>query len=231
MEKKIIAIIPAYNEASEIENVVRKTLEKVNCVIVVDDGSSDNTGDLAFNAGANVISHSFNLGKGMALNTGLKVALSCNADIVVLIDGDGQHSPEEIPNLVSKIIDENLDIVIGSRYLKKNKIPTYRKLGLYILNIVTNLGSGIIVTDTQSGFRALSKKALKLLHFNENGLSVESEMQFLAAKYTLSVGEIPIEVFYNGNKKRNPISHGLSVLIRVIQLIKHYKLPKCERFI
>lgn len=220
---KNIAVIPAYNEAKTIQNVVRKTLKHVDMVIVINDGSLDNTANLAQAAGAFVISHQKNMGKGMALNTGFQTAISYDADIVTILDGDEQHNPAEIPSLIDKLLYNQLDMVVGSRYLKKNDIPGYRCLGLFVLNTLTNIASGIHITDSQSGFRAFSKKAVQNMYFKENGFSVESEMQFLAAKFSLKVGESPIKVAYSDKAKRNPVVHGFFVLWRVLTLYKEYK--------
>ncbi len=220
---KNIAVIPAYNEAGTIRRVIREALQQVDEVIVVNDGSVDNTAVLAQAAGAFVVSHPHNLGKGAALNTGLQTAASLKAEIVTILDADKQHDPAEIPLLADKLIRDKLDMVIGSRYLQKNDIPVYRCLGLFVLNMMTNLGSGVCVTDSQSGFRVFSKKAVQLMCFKERGFSVESEMQFIAAKYSLKVGEVPIKAFYQGKAKRNPVVHGFFVLSRIFSLYREYK--------
>jgi glycosyltransferase involved in cell wall biosynthesis len=216
---KIVSVIPCHNEEKYIGSVVLKTKKYVDHVIVVDDGSIDKTGEVAELAGAIVVSHDKNMGKGMALNTGIKKAQELCADICIFLDGDYQHNPDEIPFLINPIINENVDIVVGSRFLYKNKMPLYRKFGEHILTFTSNIGSQVRLTDSQSGFRALSKKALERLQFNSKGFSVESELQFLAKELGLKIKEVPISVNYEDKPKRNPFYHGISVLMRIITFI------------
>lgn len=218
-QPKIIAAIPAYNEARHIEEIVSSTLQYVNQVIVVDDGSTDGTGERAREAGATVIKHPTNLGKGVAINTAFKTAREINPCAMVLLDADGQHRPEEIPQLLGPVLNNQADMVVGSRFLANNDIPKYRMLGQTVLNITTNLGSGIKLTDTQSGFRAFSRKAIERLAFKETGFAVESEMQFRANRCGLKVTEVPINTNYDEKVKRNPVAHGFSVLFRVLGMM------------
>ncbi|MEM3485919.1 MAG: glycosyltransferase family 2 protein [Candidatus Methanomethyliaceae archaeon] len=216
---KVIAAIPAYNEEKYIAEVVRKTAKYVDEVYVIDDGSTDRTAERARAAGAIVISHSKNMGKGAAVNTAFTLARQIRPEALVLLDGDNQHDPEEIPLLLEPVLCGSYDMVVGSRFLRKNGIPAYRQLGQGVLTIATNLGSGIKMTDSQSGFRAFSAKAIDQMSFRETGLSVESEMQFLAGKIKLLINEVPIVTNYDDEVKRNPVAHGVGVLIRVIWLL------------
>jgi glycosyltransferase involved in cell wall biosynthesis len=215
----ITAIIPAFNEELAIGSMVICTLEHVDQVIVVDDGSEDRTAEIAEIAGAEVIKHSKNKGKGAALKTGFD---SINdTDIVVTLDGDGQHNPEEIPKLLKPIINGDADIVNGSRYLVNNDddTPVYRRLGQSVLDNVTNLNSGLKVTDSQSGFRAFASYTIPAFRFNQNGFSIESEMLTEAANFGSRIMEVEIGAnYYNGNNHtENPLSHGLGVLVKIIQ--------------
>jgi glycosyltransferase involved in cell wall biosynthesis len=218
-QPKTIAAIPAYNEEKHIEEIVTKTLHYVDQVIVVDDGSVDRTGERARGAGAEVVTHDKNSGKGVAINTAFKAAREINPNAMVLLDADGQHSPEEIPNLLDPVLNNQADMVVGSRFLKNNHIPKYRMLGQTVLNITTNLGSGIKLTDTQSGFRAFSRKAIERMALKETGFAVESEMQFMAGRYGLKVTEVPIETNYDEKVKRSPVVHGFGVLFRVLGMM------------
>ena len=160
-----------------------------------------------------------NQGKGAALKTGFD---SINdVDIVVTLDGDGQHNPEEIPKLIKPIIDGEADIVNGSRYLVNNDddTPVYRRFGQTVLDNVTNLNSGLKVTDSQSGFRAFASYTIPAFRFNQNGFSIESEMLTDAANFGSRIREVEIEANYdNGNNHtENPLSHGLGVLVGIIQ--------------
>ena len=221
---KIIAGIPAFNEEKFIGKVIKETKKYVNQVIVVNDGSTDKTALIAEKEGVLVINHKNNKGKGIAVNTIFDKSREIKADILILLDGDGQHQPKEIPSLTKPIIYNKADIVVGSRFIKnKNFVPFYRKIGLHILTVLTNLCSKIKLKDSQSGFRAFSKKAINNLYFKEKGLAVESEMQFLAKKNKLRMLEIPITTLYEEKAKRNPLFHGFGVLISIIKMkIRRY---------
>lgn len=213
-----IAAIPAYNEAKYIADIIKNTKKYVDQVIVIDDGSIDGTHKIAEETGAAVVRHKVNMGKGTAINTAFKITREIRSFAMVLLDGDGQHDPEAIPALLEPIYQKKADIVVGSRFMTNNHIPKYRILGQSVLNFTTNLGSGIKLTDTQSGFRAFSRKAIESLSFCERGFSVESEMQFRAKEFGLKVMEVPIVTNYNGETKRSPVTHGFGVLFRVIKL-------------
>jgi len=138
----------------------------------------------------------------------------------VLLDGDGQHEPVYIPYLVKPVLDGVADIVVGSRYLEiESSVPRYRIWGHRVLTFLTNFGSRVKLTDSQSGFRAFSPKAIEALSFAEEGLSVESEMQFLASEANLRVAEIPVTISYHSKVKRSPIAHGMGVLNSVVGFI------------
>jgi len=216
---KIIAAIPCFNEERCIGSVVLKTKKFVSSVIVIDDGSTDATAEVAEAAGASVHQHDRNRGYGAAIRSALEKGKQLGADVLVIVDGDGQHDPKDIPKLVKPLIDGEADVVIGSRFLGQGKKPPfYRRVGQRVLTTVTNVGSGQKVSDSQSGFRAYSAKALKELNLTENGMSASSEMQFAISKAGLKVAEVPIGVSYVDKEKRSPIAHGLSVLSRVLVL-------------
>ncbi|CAG0974962.1 MAG: glycosyltransferase family 2 protein, partial [Candidatus Methanoperedens sp.] len=154
--KGIIAILPAFNEEISIGSMVLHARDHAERVIVVDDGSSDRTAEIAGFAGAEVIRHTKNMGKGVALKTGFDLAGRNGAKVIVTMDTDGQHDPEEIPKLVAPILQGEADIVNGSRYMngKDRNTPFYRRVGQNVLDKATNFNSGLQLTDTQSGFRA-----------------------------------------------------------------------------
>ncbi|MHB8629463.1 MAG: glycosyltransferase family 2 protein [Aggregatilineales bacterium] len=215
-----VALIPAYNEERFIGSVVLKARRYVDVVLVVDDGSSDDTATLAEEAGAEVIRHSHNTGKAAALNTGLDRARALNAAALVLLDGDGQHDPSDIPALLVPTLAGQADVVIGSRFIGvESDTPRWRIAGQQALTMATNFASGVTLSDSQTGFRALSRRAVQQLVFRTTGFSVESEMQFLVKRYDLTVGEVPIRVNYNEKPKRNPVRHGLQVLNGIIQMV------------
>ncbi len=216
---KIIAAIPAYNEERFIGSVVLKTKKYVDEVIVIDDGSTDATAEIAKAAGATVIKHEHNGGKGVAISTAFDMARKLRIKALVLLDGDGQHNPAEIPAIIKSLLEKEADVIVGSRFLDiKSDIPNYRTLGQHILTFATNLSSGTKVTDSQSGFRAFSRRAINIMNFREHGLSVESEMQFLINEENLKVVEVPIDAKYEEKAKRSPVAHGFGVLNRILKL-------------
>ncbi|MBP8973629.1 MAG: glycosyltransferase family 2 protein [Anaerolineae bacterium] len=220
-----VAVIAALNEDRFIGSVVLKTRHYLDQVIVVDDGSHDQTAAIAEQAGAIVIRHEHNLGKAQAVNTGLRRAREMKAALVVLIDADGQHNPAEIPALLAPIEAGAADVVVGSRFLGvRSHIPRWRIWGQRALTLATNLASGVAITDSQSGFRALSQRALETLAFRpEGGFSLESEMQFLAQQHGLSIQEVPVSVTYAERPKRNPLGHGFQVVNGILVLISQHR--------
>ena len=220
----VMVIIPAFNEARFIGSVVLKLKKHPLNILVVDDGSSDDTAEIARSAGARVLSLSANQGKGAALNAGLEKANRENPDAIVLIDADGQHLPEELLKVVEPVLKNEADIAIGSRYLHNtSNTPSHRKFGHKILNFVTGTASGITVSDSQSGYRALSPKAYQLLQFSSKGFSVESEMQFLASEHDLRVVDVPVTIQYLDGEKRSAWRQGAGVLNGILSLTSQYR--------
>lgn len=212
-----IAIIPAFNEEIAIGSIILRTLQYVNMVLIVDDGSSDKTSEVAKLAGAEVITHVNNLGKGEALKSGFQ-AISDEWDIIVTIDADGQHNPDEIPKLINPILEEGADLVNGSRYMNgpEENTPAYRRVGQQVLDKATNISAGIDVTDSQSGFRAFSNKTLGCFRFEDTGFGIESEMLVDAAEAGLNIVEVPITVRYDvDGSTKGPITHGVGVLFNI----------------
>lgn len=213
----ITAILPAFNEEVAIGSMVLRTRLYADRVIVVDDGSSDRTAEVARLAGAEIMQHPENKGKGSALKTGFE---SLNgADIIVILDTDGQHDPADIPKLVEPILGGEADVVNGSRYINGNKkdTPFYRRLGQVILDKATNLNSGLAVTDSQSGFRAFASHTRNVFRFKQNGLAIESEMLADAANAGLRIKEVEIGVRYDvDGSSEHPFAHGIKVLVEVL---------------
>ncbi|MGC9516144.1 MAG: glycosyltransferase family 2 protein [Methanomicrobiales archaeon] len=218
---KITAILPAYNEEVSIGSMVLRTAQYVDRVIVVDDGSTDETANIARMAGAEVASHPLNMGKGAALKTGFNMIE--DADVVVTIDADGQHYPKEIPALVKPIVDGEADVVNGSRYIHgtDENTPAYRRVGQKVLDTATNISSGLKITDTQSGYRAFAGHTVPLFRFKDSGFGVESEMLVDAANNKLRIVEVEIGVRYDvDGSTKHPLSHGIRVLIKIIREIE-----------
>lgn len=216
----ITVILPAYNEEVSIGSVVLLTRFYADNVIVVDDGSSDRTAEIARKAGAEVIIHEVNTGKGGALKTGFEAAAGMGTDVVVTMDSDGQHNPSEIPKLVAPIIEGDAEMVNGSRYLNglDKNTPAYRRVGQTVLDGFTNINSGLKITDSQSGFRAFAASTIDIFRFNANGMAIESEMLADAGKAGLRITEVDIGVRYDvGCSTKKPVQHGLEVLVLILK--------------
>jgi glycosyltransferase involved in cell wall biosynthesis len=220
----IIIVIPAYNEERFIGSVVLRATKFADAVVGVDDGSSDATAEIAAEAGAQVERHNRNRGKGEALNTGFHKARTLGAAVVVVLDGDGQHSPGEIPALIEPILKGGADMVIGSRYLdRRSTVPPSRIFGHRVITFLTNLASGRRVSDSQSGFRAFSARAIELVAFTSRSFGVESEMQFLAAQHHLKLVEVPIRIVYPDKPKRSAVMQGLTVVNGILRLVSQHR--------
>lgn len=215
-----VVLIPAYNEERFIGSLVLTARQYVDEVIVIDDGSHDRTADIAQRAGAVVLRHSVNQGKAAAVNTGFGYVSRRQYAGVVMFDGDGQHHAEDIPAVLAPVLREQADIVVGSRFLStRSDIPAYRQVGQHGLTFLTNLASGVAVSDSQSGYRAFSLHAVRWLSFQQGGFSIESEMQFLAGEHQLRIVEVPISVTYSEPAKRNPVRHGMQVVNGIVKLV------------
>ena len=228
-----LVCIPVYNEESSIRDIVAKSLSYADKVIVCNDGSTDDTENVAKRAGAVVISHKKNQGYGAAISTLFDYARKENAQIMVTLDGDSQHDPNQIPLLIDTLITHDVDVVIGSRFLDNNTDASgYRKTGIKIITSASNYGTNFKVSDSQSGFRAYSKNAIDAIHPTEQGMSISTEILLKISNKGLSVAEVPITVSYKGDtSEHHSVPHGVSVLMNTLKYIsiKHplqfYGLP------
>jgi len=223
----IIACIPAYNEEVSIASVVLKTNFFVDRVFVINDGSLDDTNKLAIASGAIVIDHKNNKGYGGALKTCFKVAKTINAKFMIILDGDGQHDPKFVPLFLNSF-KNGADVIVGSRFLQKehsSKIPQYRKFGMKILNMGTDLTTGGKNSDSQSGYRGYSKKAISSINIFSDKMSAGSEILINAIEHNLNIQEVPIETRYDVKKpKQNAFVHGFNVFKDIVSFIG-YKRP------
>lgn len=224
----IVAGMPVFNEEETIGTIVTIAMKYVDAVICVDDGSSDSSARIAESCGAIVVRHRINRGYGGALKSLFKKAKEMNADALVLLDSDGQHEPEDIPKLLQPIIDGSDDFVIGSRFIDGGggtDMPAYRRLGIKVITAASNMSRNISIKDTQSGFRAFSKRALNLLRFDSEGMELSLEMLEDAHEKQLKIMEVPTVVRYDVPKGSNftAVSHGFTVLSWALISLSHKK--------
>jgi glycosyltransferase involved in cell wall biosynthesis len=223
----IVAGIPAYNEEKTIAEVILLTQKYVDKIIVCDDGSKDLTAEIAQKLGAIIVQHKRNLGYGAAIQSLFEKAETINADVMLTLDADGQHNPEDIPKLLKPIQAYEADIVIGSRFLEESKsqVPRYRRLGI---KLITKMSNGTVknkISDAQSGFRAYNKRAIENLYLQEKGMGISAEILLKAGEQNLRVAEVPIGVKYKGveTSTHNPLRHGLNVITAILRLILYEK--------
>ena len=222
----VIAAIPCFNEGATIGSVVLKARKHVNEVVVIDDGSTDDTAEVAALAGAHVIQHARNLGKGVAIRSAWLYARERTPDALVLLDGDHQHEADDVVRLVAPILNDGVDVVLGVRWGKTSGMPTYRRVGKRALDYATALTvKNGMVTDSQCGYRAFSWKAMEAIEPLETGLGIESQMLTEAQEENLRIEEVNIHARYAlAGSTISPGRHGTSVLGRVITLVS-WKRP------
>lgn len=221
--KHIIVIIPCYNEERFIGSVLLKLRRFPVEIIVVDDGSTDKTAVVAAAADVDVIRLQENQGKGSALREGFEKARELNPDVIITIDGDGQHLPEELPQMLQPILSSMCDIVIGSRYLNaQNQIPAHRRFGHLLFRLANTLITREKIKDTQSGYRSFSRHAIQEIDIQSRGFEVESEIQIIAQTNGLRLMEVPITVLYTDPPKRSVVQQGVSVLKGTLGLTAQY---------
>jgi glycosyltransferase involved in cell wall biosynthesis len=221
----VVAAIPAYDEEKTIARVVLQAQRFVDRVVVCDDGSGDMTAEIAEKLGADVVRHERNMGYGAAVQSLFRRARELDADVMVTLDGDGQHDPGEIPMLVEPVLEGKADVVIGSRFLgdmeRRNSVPRYRRLGIKLITKLTGAASDFGVSDAQSGFRVYGRKALEGLSLFENGMGASVEVLMEAKKQGLTVVEVPTGCNYHGleTSTSDPLKHGASVVMSIVRWV------------
>ena len=231
---KIIVGIPAFNEEKNIAVLIIQLKKIADKIIVCNDGSTDLTSKIAEELGATMINHEKNLGYGAAIRSIFLKSKDLDADILVTFDADGQHRIEDINRVINPIINGESDLVIGSRFLDESakEVPRYRKAGIKLITKITNATIKKQLTDSQSGFRAYSKKVLNELNPSELGMGISTEILIKASAKNFRISEVPIKIVYDGDTStHNPISHGSSVLLSTIKFtsiehpLKFYGIP------
>jgi len=227
--------MPAYNEEKNIAKVIVKLQNVADKIIVCNDGSTDLTGIIAEKMGAVVINHSKNLGYGAAIRSIFLKAKELDSDVLVTFDADGQHRVEDIQTVLKPVINNEADIVIGSRFINDNNnknVPKYRKVGIKTITSITNVSIDMKLTDSQSGFRAYNNKVLKDIVPSEYGMGVSTEILIKASKRRYKIKEVPITILYEENTStHHPVPHGISVILSTMKFIsiehplKFYGIP------
>jgi glycosyltransferase involved in cell wall biosynthesis len=190
-------VIAAYNEGAALGDVVAGLRSHYGTIIVVDDGSSDDTADVAQRAGAHVLRHPLNLGQGAALQTGIDYALRIGCDYIITFDADGQHDASEIPALVAPLADGRADVVLGSRFLGQTvNMPRAKAITLWLAVRFSRLTTGLHITDTHNGFRALSREAARKIRIRQDRMAHASEILDQIATLSLRYVEVPVTITY-----------------------------------
>jgi glycosyltransferase involved in cell wall biosynthesis len=231
-KQKILAVIPCLNEGQFISDIVTRALKYADRVIVVDDGSTDNTAEAAEKAGAKVIKHGVRRGAGAATRSAFEAAKEYEADILVTLDGDGQHNPDEITQVLAPILHGEADLVIGSRFLQPDliKAPRYRKFGIDVITWLYNFGSKVKVSDSQSCFRAHSRRLIEAVEITEDGFGFSVQVLIQARRKNFVIREVPVSCIYHlQGSSLNPVAHGLGVAWGVIKLRSRVDLPTAKR--
>lgn len=202
VEQKGCALIPAYLEERRIRGVVQNVLQYIQPVIVVDDGSRDRTAAEASAAGAIVIKHEKNIGKGAALNTGFAYAAKERFDYVITMDADGQHAPADIPGFVEAYRRTGVSALVGNRMADPGGMPLVRKLTNIFMSWYLSKQMGQHVPDTQCGFRLYAAQILPYLATESSRYAAESETLLRAAAQNIKIGSVPIKVIYRDEKSK-----------------------------
>jgi len=228
---RVVAVIPCLNTEPFIGDIVLQARKYVDEVIVVDDGSRDKTADVARAAGATVISHDKNSGYGEAIKSCFNAAKNSGADVLVIIDGDGQHNPDEIPRLLAPVFQDGADLVIGSRFPENGEhMPRYRKFGINFITYLWNFASMVKVSDSQSGFRAYTKNVMDALDLTERGMSISIEiLEQLRVKGSV-INEVQISCrYFKAPFNLKVFWHGFSVALAVIRIRIKNKLSETAK--
>jgi len=215
---KIIVAIPCYNEEKFIGDLVKRASLHADMVLVVDDGSTDNTAAVAQAAGAVIKKHGRQKGAGAATKSSFQAAIEYDCDILVTMDGDAQHNPDEIPLVIEPILLGKASLVIGSRFLQQAEIRKSRKFGIQVITWLYNFGHSGKITDSQCCFRAHSRNLVENIKITDSGFGYSIEVLVQARKRGFDITEVPVSCIYHSEgSTMNPIPHGFGVAFSVIK--------------
>ena len=221
----ILVCIPSYNAESTIEEAIEQCKKFATKILVINDGSSDNTEEIARKAGADIVTHKKNRGYGGAIKTGLEEGLKRNARVTITFDADLQHDANDIPKIIEPILSNHADIVIGSRFLEESDdVKPYRKFGIKLITKLVNSFSGNNIKDAESGLRAYSLDSLKTIvpTLETEGMGMSAEILLKAAVSKLKIVEVRRKEMYPENvqtSSQNPLKHGLTVVLTIFKLV------------
>lgn len=215
-------LIPAYNASRTIGNLIERTLQYVPAeqIVVIDDGSTDATADIASGMSCRVLRHSINRGKGAALQTGFDYCLTQTMEFVVTIDADLQHKPEDIQRFIEEFKRRPNDIILGSRLHNTAGMPFLRKVSNTITTFLVTARTGVTISDSQSGFRLISLNVLRSVRMEQTGFEAETEFLIKAAIHGFTIGGLPIETVYAGEKSH--MTHLRTTLNFIKVLLRQY---------
>ncbi len=214
----LVALIPVYNAAGHVGKVVQRTLTQVSRVLVVDDGSTDGSGNEARAAGAEIIRHEVNRGKGAALKTGLARCRELGCDWIVLLDADGQHDPDDILRMCA-VRESGARLIVGNRMTQAHRMPFTHRIGNWLSSWVLSRLCRQVLPDSQCGFRLLHRSLLDVLKLTADRYEVDSEMLILAARAGHRIASVPVATIYADEHSHiRPMKDS----IRVIRLLLHY---------
>jgi len=216
----VAALIPSYYEEAHIQDVARRTLAQLDHVLVLDDGSTDRTAEEARKAGAEVMRHEMNQGKGAAIKTGLRELMARGFPYVLILDGDGQHLPEEIPGFIEEANRSGAPVVVGSRMSDLRKMPWVRRMTNRYMSAKISRLCGQPVPDSQCGFRMLHREVIPHLFCESNNYEYETEMLLIASREGFRIVSVPVSTVYGEEKSK---IHPVRDTVRFFQLIARYK--------
>jgi UDP-N-acetylglucosamine---dolichyl-phosphate N-acetylglucosaminyltransferase len=228
--KKLVLILPAFNEGPVIKKVLQELKAKVKSlpvktkIVVINDGSTDSTVSKVRETNTSLITHRLNRGLGASISTGLKYAQLNQADFAITMDSDGQHDPDDLQVILDPLLQNQADLVVGSRMiLINNPMPKLRQLANVISNLITKLLFGVYSTDSLSGFRGFSKKAISKVKIKTERMEVSNELFMQVKQHHLKYTEVPIKVIYTdysiqkGQKPSNAFAIIFKLLLRLFR--------------
>ena len=227
--EKILALLPAYNEAAHLETVLEKVKQHISDILVVDDGSKDNTAEIARSSGMELLSRGYNCGKGQSLRDGYGWALEQGYDAVIMLDSDGQHDPAVIPDFIAKFRESRPHLIIGARDYRE--IPLRRRIPNMIGKMLFSAAVGQNIPDNQSGYRMLDQALMeRMLQSDETGYQFEVEMIAVCVAENMPIEWVPIPTIYGDEKsKQNPLDQIIGfpkMCLKARQMIREKRTDK-----